>query len=183
MKQGGFLTVETWSPEDTRAFGAALAQSLSAGDFLALDGELASGKTCLVQGLAAGLGCPGAATSPTFTLLHIYEGGRLPLYHFDVYRLSAPEELEGIGYEEYFYGDGVCAVEWSELTAAYLPTRRIGIAMERIWRDGGQEAETEEPSGKEECRTEGRRITVTPFGGDESWRGALLQRVSQLVQR
>ncbi|MDR0469928.1 MAG: tRNA (adenosine(37)-N6)-threonylcarbamoyltransferase complex ATPase subunit type 1 TsaE [Peptococcaceae bacterium] len=141
-------TIETWSPEETRAFGAAVASRLSAGDFVALDGDLASGKTCLVQGMAAGLGYQGRVTSPTFTLLHLYEGGRLPLYHFDVYRLKAPAELEGLGYEDYFYGDGVCVVEWSSLTEEYLPSRRVRLFLERIFDgDGG----------------EGRRITLTCY--------------------
>ena len=122
----------TDSAEETRAYGIALARVLVAGDFIALDGALAAGKTCLVQGLAEGLGYRGAVTSPTFTLLHPYEGGRLPLYHFDVYRLASPAELEGIGYEEYFYSDGVCVVEWADLVAQYLPEQRIGIKMERI---------------------------------------------------
>jgi tRNA threonylcarbamoyladenosine biosynthesis protein TsaE len=146
---------KTRAPEETKAFGALLAQRLAEGDFIALDGELASGKTCLVQGLAAGLGYAGQVTSPTFALLHLYEGGRLPLYHFDVYRLETPDELENIGYEEYFYGDGVCVVEWSNLTADYLPERRIGITL-----DKGAD--------------EGRRITVALYGGDEAWELPLL---------
>ena len=137
----------TRSPDETRAFGAKLAASLVAGDFIALDGALAAGKTCLTQGLAAGLGYRGPVTSPTFTLLHLYEGGRLPLYHFDLYRLSTPEELEDLGYEDYFFGDGVCVVEWGALAAAYLPGRRIGIALEN-----GEDTET-------------RRLVVTLHGG------------------
>ena len=133
--------------EETRALGASLALCLEAGDFIALDGDLAAGKTCLVQGLAAGLGYPGQATSPTFSLLHLYEGGRLPLYHFDVYRLSAPEEIENLGYEEFFYGGGICVVEWSERIRAYLPGYRLGIVME----------------GKEESR----RIQVSFFGWED----------------
>ena len=144
--QDGLVFV-TRSPDETRAFGAKLAESLAAGDFIVLDGAMASGKTCLTQGLAAGLGYRGPVTSPTFTLLHLYEGGRLPLYHFDVYRLPAPEELEGLGYEDYFFGDGVCVVEWGALAADYLPARRIGITLEN-----GEEPDT-------------RRLIVTLYGG------------------
>jgi len=117
-------------PEDTKAFGVSLAATLKPGDFIALDGALGAGKTCLAQGLAEGLGYQGPVTSPTFTLLHIYEGGRLPLYHFDLYRLASPRELEGLGYEDYFYGDGVCVVEWAGLAPEYLPPRRICIHLE-----------------------------------------------------
>ena len=156
----------TWTPEETRALGAALAKVLYPGDFVALEGELAAGKTCLVQGMALGLGHTGTVTSPTFTLLHLYEEGRLPLYHFDVYRLTAPEELESLGYEDYFYGDGICVVEWSGLVAAYLPERRLSVSMERVDRSGsGEEAGDGE---------EGRRIRLTPIGGDGAWRAALL---------
>ena len=125
------VTVVTKGPEGTRAFGAWLAERLAAGDFVELNGDLAAGKTCLVQGMALGLGYKGQVTSPTFTLLHLYEGGRLPLYHFDVYRLQTPEELEGLGYEDYFFGDGICVVEWGSLAGAYLPERRISLTMER----------------------------------------------------
>ena len=170
---GENLTLMTRGPEGTRALGALLAQGLVAGDFIALDGDLASGKTCLAQGLAEGLGYRGPVTSPTFTLLHLYEGGRLPLYHFDVYRLKAPEELEGLGYEDYFYGDGVCVVEWSGLASAYLPGRRIGIEIERVpQRDGplGQSAgENGEP----------RRITLTLHGEGEARRQELFKQMEK----
>jgi tRNA threonylcarbamoyladenosine biosynthesis protein TsaE len=145
------MSVETRGPEETRAFAVLLAENLKEGDFIALEGEMAAGKTCFVQGLAAGLGYTGPATSPTFTLLHMYEGGRLPLYHFDVYRLETARELENIGYEDYFYGDGVCVVEWSNLAGGYLPERRIEIRLDKEADDM-------------------RRITVTPLGGDEAWR-------------
>ena len=162
---GGFpkVTIDTEGPEETRALGVFLALYLSAGDFIALDGELAAGKTCLVQGLAEGLGYRGPVTSPTFTLLHIYEGGRLPLYHFDAYRLASAEELEGLGYEEFFYGGGVCAVEWSGLAADYLPDRRIRICLSQAGAGTNTGAMSER-----------RRITVALYGGDETWRKNLL---------
>ena len=147
------------SPEETRAIGALLAETLVTGDFIALDGELASGKTCFVQGLAAGLGYSGQATSPTFTLLHLYEGGRLPLYHFDVYRLTGQEELEGLGYEDYFYSDGVCAVEWSARIPDYLPERRIGITFER-------------------ASAGGHRLTMRLYGyGSEGWPASIYNAI------
>ena len=121
---------ETDSPESTRVFGAKLAQCVGEGDFIALEGELAAGKTCLIQGLAQGMGYEGPVTSPTFTFLHLYEGGCMPLYHFDLYRLERPEELEGIGYEEYYSGDGVCAVEWGGLAHDYLPRTRLELRLE-----------------------------------------------------
>ena len=156
----GAMQVETTSVEETRAFGEFLACFLCVGDFIALDGELGAGKTSLVQGLAAGLKVPAPVTSPTFTLLHLYEGGRLPLYHFDAYRLASPEELEGLGYEEYFYGDGVCVIEWGRLAEAYLPARRIRITLEQS------------------SSTDSRRITLAPYGGEEDWRRELLRCLS-----
>lgn len=130
------LDLKTNSPEETRRIAGALAGILEEGDFLALEGDLGAGKTCFVKGLARGLGAPGGVTSPTFSLIHEYLGGRLPLYHFDVYRLRRPEELEGLGYEEYFYGDGVCAVEWSDLIGSYLPADRLLL---RFSREGGED--------------------------------------------
>ena len=155
----GPLVFHTEGAEETGSFGAALASCLEAGDFIAVDGELASGKTRLIQGLGAGLGFHGQVTSPTFSILHLYESGRLPLYHFDLYRLAKPEELEGLGYEDYFYGDGVCAVEWSNLAAAYLPDRRIGLTMESF-----ESAEETAVSSQDSSR---RRIIVRIYGIDK----------------
>ena len=126
------LKIITASAKETRQLAEALARCLGEGDFLALEGELGAGKTCFVQGLARGLGAPEPVTSPTFNLIHEYRGGRLPLYHFDVYRLREPKELEGLGYEEYFEGDGVCAVEWSDLIGPYLPADRLTLRFTRL---------------------------------------------------
>jgi len=98
-----------------------LADFLLAGDFLALDGELGAGKTTFVQGLAKGLEISEAITSPTFTIIKEYHEGKLPLYHMDVYRLEDPLEMENLGYEEYFYGDGVTVVEWAKLIEELWP--------------------------------------------------------------
>lgn len=126
------ITVVTEDAAGTAKLGQELAKLLKAGDFLALDGSLAAGKTQLVKGLAQGLGYEGPVTSPTFAILQLYEGGRLDLYHFDVYRLEAAAELEELGYEDYFYGEGVACVEWSSLVLPYLPKERIEIQMTAV---------------------------------------------------
>ena len=108
------MTIETNSPEETEALGERLGRALSAGTVLAYTGDLGAGKTAFTRGLARGLGIPERVTSPTYTIVNEYEGGRLPLFHFDLYRLDSPEELFDIGWEEYLSRGGVCAVEWSE---------------------------------------------------------------------
>lgn len=117
------------SPEETRAVGRELAQSSTAGAVLALDGDLGAGKTELVKGFAAGLGSSDPVSSPTFTLIHEYHGGRLPLFHFDWYRLERVEELEEIGFYDYLDQGGVTVVEWAARFPAELPpgTRRIDL--------------------------------------------------------
>lgn len=107
--------------EETVAHGHAFGATLRRGDVLALCGELGAGKTHFVKGLAAGLGAPVSVTSPTFTLLHEYAGGRLPLYHFDFYRLDDADAALRIGLDEYLFGDGVCVIEWAEKFPALLP--------------------------------------------------------------
>ncbi len=109
------------SEEDTRAFGLALAAKLAAGDVLALIGDLGTGKTALTRYIGEGLGVRQRISSPTFTIVKEYTDGRLPLYHFDVYRVADPEEMFHIGADEYFYGDGVCVVEWADLIEEILP--------------------------------------------------------------
>jgi tRNA threonylcarbamoyladenosine biosynthesis protein TsaE len=109
------------SAEDTVAHGQALAASLRAGDVLALTGELGAGKTQFVKGVAAGLGADVVVTSPTFTLIHEYAGGRLPIYHFDFYRLEDEDEALKIGLDEYIDGDGVCLIEWADKFPTLLP--------------------------------------------------------------
>ncbi len=105
----------------TVAHGHAVADSLHRGDVLALSGDLGAGKTHFVKGLAAGLGATVSVTSPTFTLIHEYPGGRLPLYHFDFYRLDDEDEALKIGLDEYLDGEGVCVIEWAEKFPALLP--------------------------------------------------------------
>ena len=102
------------SPLETEALGERLAAHLHPGDVIAYTGDLGAGKTAFTRGLARGLGVTDRVTSPTFTIVNEYEGGRLPLFHFDLYRMDSPEELFDIGWEEYLARGGVCAVEWSE---------------------------------------------------------------------
>ena len=109
------------SPAETIALARTLAATLRRGAVLALSGDLGAGKTHFVKGLAAGLGTAASVTSPTFTLLHEYPGGRLPLYHFDFYRLDDADEALRIGLDEYLDGDGACVIEWAEKFPALLP--------------------------------------------------------------
>ena len=108
------MKYHTYSEMETEKVGEKLAHTLSPGTVIAFTGDLGAGKTAFTRGLARGLGTPGRVTSPTFTIVNEYEGGRLPLFHFDMYRLSSSEELFDIGWEDYLRRGGVCAVEWSE---------------------------------------------------------------------
>ena len=115
------VTIISHSVEETAAFGRSIASTLRRGGVIALCGDLGAGKTHFVKGLAAGLGGDGIVTSPTFTLIHEYTGGRLPLFHFDFYRLEDETEALKIGLEEYLDGEGVCVIEWAEKFPALLP--------------------------------------------------------------
>lgn len=112
---------DSYSPEETYAVGERLAVQAQPGEIYALSGDLGVGKTVFTKGFAAGLGIKEPVNSPTFTILQIYEGGRLPLYHFDVYRIEEPEEMEEVGLDEYLFGTGVCLIEWPEQIADCLP--------------------------------------------------------------
>ncbi|HJW81501.1 MAG TPA: tRNA (adenosine(37)-N6)-threonylcarbamoyltransferase complex ATPase subunit type 1 TsaE [Acidiferrobacterales bacterium] len=116
---------------DTERLGAALAPRLRAGLVLFLHGELGAGKTTLVRGILRGLGYTGAVKSPTYTLVEPYQMGDLAIYHFDLYRLNDPEELEFLGIRDYLEGSGVCLVEWAERGASVLPAPDVDIAIER----------------------------------------------------
>ena len=118
------------SEDETRAFGLELAGTLAAGDVVALIGDLGTGKTALTRYIAEGLGVKARITSPTFTIVKEYADGRLPLYHFDVYRVSDEDELFNIGIDEYFYGEGVCVVEWADLILSILPENTKFIYLE-----------------------------------------------------
>lgn len=123
--------IETRSAGETAEAGALLAKDAAAGNVYALLGDLGVGKTTFSQGFAGGLGVKDYVNSPTFTILQIYDDGRLPLYHFDVYRIEDPDEMEEIGYEEYFYADGVCLIEWADQIEELLPENTIRITIEK----------------------------------------------------
>ena len=122
---------EVHSPAETRAIGAMLGREASAGEIVCLNGDLGAGKTVFAKGFAEGLGVSEEVVSPTFTILRIYDDGRLPLFHFDVYRIEEPEEMNEIGYEEYFFGDGVTLIEWPALIAELIPSSAIRILIEK----------------------------------------------------
>ena len=119
------------SVEETEQLGQALAEHLGPGAVVAFTGDLGAGKTAFVRGLARGLGIPDRVTSPTFTIVNEYEGGRLPLFHFDMYRLASSEELFDIGWEDYLARGGVCAVEWSENLADALEGDLVRVDLRR----------------------------------------------------
>ncbi|HBI63408.1 MAG TPA: tRNA (adenosine(37)-N6)-threonylcarbamoyltransferase complex ATPase subunit type 1 TsaE [Lachnospiraceae bacterium] len=120
---------ESWSAKDTLQLGSRLGKLCKAGDVILLNGDLGVGKTVFSKGLGKGLGIIEPISSPTFTILQVYEEGRIPLYHFDVYRISDLEEMEEIGYEDYFYGGGVCLIEWAEQIQEILPDRTVEITI------------------------------------------------------
>ena len=115
------MIFESNSAEDTFAFGQKLGREAVPGEIICLDGDLGVGKTVFTQGFAAGLGIDDYVNSPTFNIVKEYEGGRLPLYHFDVYRIGDPSEMEELGYEDYFYGQGVSIIEWPGQIEELLP--------------------------------------------------------------
>ena len=121
----------THSPEETRALGCKLAQALWGGAVVAFTGDLGAGKTAFVSGMAEGLGIEERVTSPTFTIVNEYEGGRLPLFHFDMYRLGSADELFHIGWEDYLARGGVCAVEWSENVAEAIEDDAVRVDIAR----------------------------------------------------
>ena len=125
------MIIETNSAEETFALGKALGEKASPGQIYTLDGELGTGKTVFTQGVAAGLGITEAISSPTFTIIQEYDTGRLPLYHFDVYRIGDIEEMEEIGYDDYFFGEGICLIEWADLIREILPEHVIRITIEK----------------------------------------------------
>ena len=122
---------ETNGPEETFEIGKQLGLEAKPGEVYCLDGDLGVGKTVFTQGFASGLGITEPVNSPTFTIVQQYEEGRLPLYHFDVYRIGDVEEMDEIGYEDCFYGEGVCLIEWSTLIQEILPEDAIHITIEK----------------------------------------------------
>ena len=124
------MEFESNSYEETQKFAEEFSKTLKAGDVLCMYGDLGVGKTAFVQGLAKGLGIDEPITSPTFTIVNEYSG-RLPLYHFDVYRIGDVEEMEEIGYEDCFYGDGLCLIEWANLIEEILPEHYRQVTIEK----------------------------------------------------
>ncbi len=122
---------ESFSAEETHAIGKQLGENAKAGELYTLTGDLGVGKTVFTQGVAEGLSIEEPINSPTFTIVQVYEEGRLPFYHFDVYRIGDIDEMDEIGYEDYFYGDGVSIVEWAELIEELLPEERTDIIIEK----------------------------------------------------
>ena len=123
--------IETFSPEETHALGKKIGQQAKPGDVYTLIGDLGVGKTVFTQGIAEGLGIREPICSPTFTIVQVYEEGRMPFYHFDVYRIGDIEEMDEIGYEDYFYGNGLCMIEWANLIEEILPEKRHDISIEK----------------------------------------------------
>jgi len=139
------MTYTTNSPAETEALGAALGKILPGGTILAYRGDLGAGKTAFTRGLARGLGCKDIVTSPTYTIVNEYLGGRLPLFHFDMYRLASSDDLWDIGWEDYLDRNGICAVEWSENVddamegAVYITIEKLGEEARCITIEGGED--------------------------------------------
>ena len=125
------IIYETFSAEETHALGKKIGQEAEAGAVFTLVGDLGVGKTVFTQGIADGLEIDEPICSPTFTIVQVYEEGRLPFYHFDVYRIGDVEEMDEIGYEDYFFGEGVCMIEWANLIEEILPQKRWDITIEK----------------------------------------------------
>lgn len=141
--------IETFSPEETLELGRKLGKQAQPGEVYTLVGELGVGKTVLTQGIARGLSIEEPVNSPTFTIVQVYEEGRMPFYHFDVYRIGDIEEMDEIGYEDYFYGQGLTMIEWANLIAEILPENYRQILIEKDLEKGFNY----------------RRITIEEIGG------------------
>ena len=123
--------IDSFRPEDTFALGRQIGERAKSGEIYTLIGDLGTGKTVFTQGLAAGLGITEPVNSPTFTIMQIYEEGRLPLYHFDVYRIGDISEMDEVGYEDCFYGQGICLIEWADLIEEILPLKYTKITLQK----------------------------------------------------
>ena len=123
--------IDSFCAKDTYELGEKIGQMAKPGMVISLTGDLGVGKTVFTQGLAKGLGIEEPVNSPTFTIVQVYEEGRIPLYHFDVYRIGDIEEMDEIGYEDYFYGEGVCLIEWADLIREILPEQMCRVTIEK----------------------------------------------------
>ena len=130
------MVIETRSPEETFRLGRKLGEAAVPGQVFTLTGDLGTGKTVFTQGFAKGLGIEEPVNSPTFTIVQVYDEGRLPLYHFDVYRIGDIEEMEEVGFEDYIMGDGVSLIEWGELIREILPEKRTAVRIEKDLEQG-----------------------------------------------
>lgn len=153
QEKGENMVIETRSPEETFALGKKIGEMARPGEIYTLTGDLGVGKTVFTQGVAAGLGITEPVSSPTFTIIQEYDSGRLPFYHFDVYRIGDIEEMDEIGYDDYFFGQGICLIEWANLIEGILPENRREIVIEKDLEKG----------------FDYRRITITG-GKDEDFR-------------
>ena len=136
------------SEKETEQIGEAIGQAAEPGTVVALIGDLGTGKTTLTKSIARGLGVTETVTSPTFNIIREYKSGRIPLYHFDVYRIGDPDEMFELGYEEYFYGDGICVVEWADIIEELLPEDAVIIRIERGASEEEREYRIESEDGK-----------------------------------
>lgn len=125
------MIIETFSENETFLLGRRLGESAKPGQVFSLIGDLGTGKTVFTKGMASGLGITEPVSSPTFTIVQVYDEGRMPFYHFDVYRIGDIEEMDEIGYEDYFYGDGICLVEWADLIEELMPADTVTIRIEK----------------------------------------------------
>ena len=130
------MIIETKSPEETFRVGMRLGQKAAAGQVFTLTGDLGVGKTVFTQGLARGLGIVEPVSSPTFTIVQVYDEGRLPFYHFDVYRIGDVEEMDEVGFDDYIMGDGVSLMEWADLIEEILPEKRTEVLIEKDLEQG-----------------------------------------------
>lgn len=125
------MIIETYSAQETFDLGKKLGEKALPGQIYTLNGDLGTGKTVFTQGVSRGLGITEPVSSPTFTIIQIYEEGRMPFYHFDVYRIGDIEEMEEIGYDDYFFGKGICLIEWAELIEELIPENHISVTIEK----------------------------------------------------
>lgn len=125
------MIIDSFNAQDTYQLGYKMGAEAKKGEIYCLSGDLGVGKTVFTQGFAKGMGIDEAVNSPTFTIIQEYDSGRLPLYHFDVYRIADIDEMEEIGYEDYFFGNGVCLIEWAELIEELLPKVRTVITIKK----------------------------------------------------
>lgn len=165
------MRIETFSENETLSFGRDLGSKAKPGQVYALLGDLGVGKTILTKGFAQGLGIEEPVNSPTFTILQGYEEGRIPFYHFDVYRIGDPEEMEEIGYEDCFFGDGVCLVEWANLIEELMPEGTIWITIKKNLQKGFDYRSIEVQTRKEGLSREDLDLGCVPEGGQHEGAG------------